>query len=86
MNDTENGIAPLPDWQFWAFVAVDLALAAGISLWLRGVAVYGLPLTTVETLCRGALLAQGVEVSPRIGEKRTLLTTEKTSHHFYRGH
>ena len=77
MNDTENGIAPLPDWQFWAFVAVDLALAAGISLWLRGVAVYGLPLTTVEMLCRDALLAQGVEVSPRIGEKRTLLTTEK---------
>ena len=76
-NDTANGIAVLPDWSFWANVAVDLALAAGISFWLRGVAVYGLPLTVVETLCRDALVGQGIEVSARIGEKRTLLTTER---------
>jgi len=76
MNDTENGIAILPDWRFWAIVAVDLALAVGISFWLRGIAVYGMPLTAVEALCRDALQSQGYEVSPRIGEKRTLLTTE----------
>ncbi|MBG0770934.1 MAG: hypothetical protein H0S82_04460 [Anaerolineaceae bacterium] len=76
-NDTANGVATLPDWRFWANVTVDLALAAGISFWLRGFAVYGLPLTTVETLCRDALIAQGIEVSVRIGEKRTLLTTER---------
>ena len=75
MGDTQNGIAVLPDWRFWAIVAVDLVLAVGIGIWLRGAALYGLPLTRAETLCRDALEAQGYSVSPRIGEKRTLLTT-----------
>jgi hypothetical protein len=75
VGDTQNGIALLPDWRFWAMVVVDVALAVGISIWLRGVALYGLPLATAEALCKEALEAQGYSVTARIDEKRTLLTT-----------
>lgn len=75
MNDTQNAILTLADWRFWAIAAVDLGLAAGIWVWLRGFAVYGLTLPQAETLCRAALKAQGYDVSARVGEKRSLLVT-----------
>ena len=75
MNDTQNGIATLPDWRFWAIAVVDLALAGGSWVWLRGMALYGLPQTQTETLCKEALEAQSYSVAARVGEKRTLLTT-----------
>jgi len=75
MNNAQNEIATLSDWRFWAIAAVDLVLAGGIWVWLRGVALYGLPLAQAESLCKGALEEQGYSVSARVGEKRTLLTT-----------
>jgi len=75
MGDMQNGIDLLPDWHFWAIVAVDATLAVGIGIWLRGVALYGLPLATAESLCREALETQGHSVTTRVDEKRTLLTT-----------
>lgn len=77
MGDIQNDIVALLDWRFWAIVAVDAALVVGIGFWLRGIALYGLTLTTTESLCRTALQAAGYDVSVRIGEKRTLLTTER---------
>lgn len=74
MNDAQNEIATLSDWRFWVIVAVDLVLAVGIWVWLRGVALYGLPLAQAELLCKDALEARGYSVAARVGEKRTLLT------------
>ena len=75
MGDTQNEIAILLDWRFWAIVAVDMVLAVGISIWLRGVALYGLELTRAKKLCREAIEAKGYTVSPKTGEKQSLLNT-----------
>jgi len=75
MGDTQNEIAILLDWRFWAIVAVDMVLAVGISIWLRGVALYGLELTRAKKLCREAIEAKGYTVSPKTGKKQSLLNT-----------
>ncbi len=73
-NDSVNEVTVLTDWRLWLIFATDLALGVGLTLSLRGRAIYGVSSSDAAYLIREALEKAGVNVESRIGEKRSIWT------------
>lgn len=70
-NESLSLAAILGDWQFWLILATDLGLAMGLTLSLRGYAVYGLTEDTVKTALGQSLAESGKTVQVSQGERKS---------------